>query len=165
MCRRVGTSAHPTYPTANGDSAFRKAEAGRRAAARLRLARRKSCILTVLPCPPSMIPIQPDVPAEYRSCSKCKDSEPLEFEIAFAYQPMVDIENRSIFAHEALVRGPNGESAATVLSRVTEANRYSSTRPAGSGAIRGLPSSGSGKPSRSTFCQMPSMCPPRAFWG
>ena len=29
-----------------------------------------------------------------------------------------------VFAHEALVRGPNGESAATVLSQVNDHNRY-----------------------------------------
>lgn len=31
---------------------------------------------------------------------------------------------RSVFAHEALVRGPQGESAWSVLSQVTDANRY-----------------------------------------
>ncbi|MDO9203529.1 MAG: EAL domain-containing protein, partial [Hydrogenophaga sp.] len=29
-----------------------------------------------------------------------------------------------MFAREALVRGPNGESAASVLAQVNEANRY-----------------------------------------
>jgi EAL domain-containing protein (putative c-di-GMP-specific phosphodiesterase class I) len=35
---------------------------------------------------------------------------------SFAYQPIVDAESRSVFAYEALVRGPLGEPAATVLS-------------------------------------------------
>lgn len=57
-------------------------------------------------------------------CQKCKDGQQLGFDIVFAYQPIVDLETRSIYAHEALVRGPNGESAFSVLSQVTEANRY-----------------------------------------
>ena len=35
---------------------------------------------------------------------------------SFAYQPIVDAEARCAFAYEALVRGPNGESATSVLS-------------------------------------------------
>lgn len=57
-------------------------------------------------------------------CGKCKDGEALAFDIAFAYQPIVDLGSRSVFAHEALVRGPNGESAYSVLSQVTDDNRY-----------------------------------------
>lgn len=57
-------------------------------------------------------------------CQKCKDGQELEFDIVFAYQPIVDLRARSIYAHEALVRGPNGESAFSVLSQVTDANRY-----------------------------------------
>ena len=57
-------------------------------------------------------------------CEKCKDEQALGFDIAFAYQPIVDLRARSIYAHEALVRGPNGESAFSVLSQVTEDNRY-----------------------------------------
>lgn len=71
-----------------------------------------------------MIPIQPDVPPEHRACGKCRDNEPLGFAIAFAFQPIVDIHERRIVAHEALVRGPNGEGAWSVLSRVTDENRY-----------------------------------------
>lgn len=71
-----------------------------------------------------MIPIQPDVPPEHRVCGKCRDSEPLDFQIAFAFQPIVDIAERRIVAHEALVRGPNGEGAWSVLSKVTDENRY-----------------------------------------
>ncbi|MEM7744490.1 MAG: EAL domain-containing protein [Pseudomonadota bacterium] len=41
-----------------------------------------------------------------------------------AYQPIVDLRSRAIFAHEALVRGPEGEGAASVLAQVTEKNRY-----------------------------------------
>lgn len=71
-----------------------------------------------------MIPIQPDVPPEHRACGKCREAEPLDFQIAFAFQPIVDIAERRIVAHEALVRGPNGEGAWSVLSKVTDENRY-----------------------------------------
>ncbi|MFL6672395.1 MAG: hypothetical protein ACJ8LG_03770 [Massilia sp.] len=77
-----------------------------------------------------MIPIQPELAPEHRECGKCKSSQALEFGIAFAYQPIVDIETRSIFAHEALVRGPNGEGAGWVLSQVTDDNRYQFDDPA-----------------------------------
>ncbi len=41
-----------------------------------------------------------------------------------AFQPIVDIVHGVPFAYEALVRGPRGEGAASVLSQVSEANRY-----------------------------------------
>lgn len=41
-----------------------------------------------------------------------------------AFQPIVDIVDGTPFAYEALVRGPAGEGAASILSRVSEANRY-----------------------------------------
>ncbi len=41
-----------------------------------------------------------------------------------AFQPIVDLESQTIFAHEALVRGPQGESAASILAQVTDENRY-----------------------------------------
>lgn len=66
--------------------------------------------------------VQSDTPSV--KCQKCKDEQEPGFDIVFAYQPIVDLRARAIYAHEALVRGPNGESAFSVLSQVTEANRY-----------------------------------------
>jgi EAL domain-containing protein (putative c-di-GMP-specific phosphodiesterase class I) len=57
-------------------------------------------------------------------CKGCKESPALDFEFEFAYQPIVDVRDRSVFAHEALVRGVNGEGALTVLNRVDDTNRY-----------------------------------------
>jgi EAL domain-containing protein (putative c-di-GMP-specific phosphodiesterase class I) len=57
-------------------------------------------------------------------CTHCKDLEALDFDFTFAYQPIVDFHARAIFAHEALVRGVNGESAASVLAKVNADNRY-----------------------------------------
>lgn len=58
------------------------------------------------------------------SCSACRDGQPLEFQFSYAYQPILDVKSRSVFAHEALVRGPAGESAGSVLANVNEDNRY-----------------------------------------
>lgn len=40
------------------------------------------------------------------------------FEFSFAFQPIVDVLNKEIISYEALVRGPNGESAASVFARI-----------------------------------------------
>lgn len=57
-------------------------------------------------------------------CALCRDAQPLEFDFSYAFQPIVDVQARGVFAHEALVRGTAGEPAASVLSRVTDGNRY-----------------------------------------
>ena len=41
-----------------------------------------------------------------------------------AFQPIVDLERREIYAHEALVRGLSGDGAAEVLGRVAPADRF-----------------------------------------
>lgn len=58
-------------------------------------------------------------------CSACKDgvTKPMAFSMAF--QPIVNVGTGNVYAYEALVRGPNGEGAYSVLSQVTEENRYS----------------------------------------
>lgn len=57
-------------------------------------------------------------------CNRCRDNEDLNFDFSYAYQPIVDFHARKIFAHEALVRGINGESAGSVLAKVNDTNRY-----------------------------------------
>lgn len=47
----------------------------------------------------------------------------LDMPITMAFQPIVRSDG-TIFAHEALVRGPRGEGAASVLARVTQDNLY-----------------------------------------
>lgn len=85
----------------------------------------------------SIPPSQADRTTAPAGCEKCKNAQALEFDFAFAYQPIVDLAARSIFAHEALVRGPNGESAYSVLSQVTDDNRYSFDQACRVQAIRG----------------------------
>lgn len=57
-------------------------------------------------------------------CESCARGERVGFEFDYAFQPIVDLKARRVFAHEALVRGPGGESAASVLAQVNEGNRY-----------------------------------------
>jgi EAL domain-containing protein (putative c-di-GMP-specific phosphodiesterase class I) len=57
-----------------------------------------------------------------RCQGQCADQS--QFSIAMAFQPVVDLPNRTIIAYEALVRGKNGESAASVMSVLTDQNRY-----------------------------------------
>ncbi len=57
-------------------------------------------------------------------CSGCRNGDALDFAISMAFQPIVDLDTHLPFAYEALVRGPNGESAYSILSQVTDSNRY-----------------------------------------
>ncbi len=70
-------------------------------------------------------------------CVQCRSDQELGFDLTYAYQPIVDLARRTVYAHEALVRGPNGESAQWVLSQVTDANRYRFDQTCRVEAIRG----------------------------
>ncbi|MCW3149748.1 EAL domain-containing protein [Stutzerimonas stutzeri] len=58
------------------------------------------------------------------ACEGCRNGQALDFGFAYAFQPIINVISRQLFAHEALVRGPSGEPAPTVLAKVTEENRY-----------------------------------------
>lgn len=66
------------------------------------------------------------MPVENRraTCSACVTSPDLGFDFTMAFQPIVDLPASRVFAHEALVRGVNGEGAGHVISQVDESNRY-----------------------------------------
>ena len=57
-------------------------------------------------------------------CTGCAGAGRLAFGFDFAYQPIVDLVSNSVWAHEALVRGPDGQGAGWVLGQVNEDNRY-----------------------------------------
>jgi EAL domain-containing protein (putative c-di-GMP-specific phosphodiesterase class I) len=59
-----------------------------------------------------------------KGCQGCRDGEALDIVFSMAFQPIVDVVRNAPFAYEALVRGPAGEGASTILDRITEANRY-----------------------------------------
>ncbi len=52
----------------------------------------------------------------------CQNSKSLDFDFHMAFQPIIDVSDRTIFAYEALARGPNGESAASVMALVNSEN-------------------------------------------
>lgn len=68
---------------------------------------------------------QPAVLFDESHCEQCACGEGLDFSFSFAFQPIVDVTTRTVFAYEALVRGLQGEGALSVLQRVNEHNRYS----------------------------------------
>jgi EAL domain-containing protein (putative c-di-GMP-specific phosphodiesterase class I) len=53
---------------------------------------------------------------------QCADTA--AFDIKMAFQPLVDTTARRIYGYEALVRGPNGEPAGSVLMQVNKQNIY-----------------------------------------
>jgi EAL domain-containing protein (putative c-di-GMP-specific phosphodiesterase class I) len=55
-------------------------------------------------------------------CAGCR--EPLPFAIAMAFQPIVDVNARLVVAHEALVRGGNGEPAGAIFARLDDSMLY-----------------------------------------
>jgi EAL domain-containing protein (putative c-di-GMP-specific phosphodiesterase class I) len=70
-------------------------------------------------------------------CQQCRGENALDFDFDYAYQPIVNVVSRSIYAHEALVRGLNGESAFSVLSKVNDRNRYSFDQACRVKAVKG----------------------------
>ena len=57
-------------------------------------------------------------------CRACRNGEGFDIPFTMAFQPIVDLCAGNIWGYEALVRGPGGESAASILSQVTEATLY-----------------------------------------
>ena len=75
------------------------------------------------------------------TCQGCR-SENGRFDIAMAFQPIIDVETGRTFAFEALVRGPNGEGASAVLAGVTPENRYAFDQQCRVAAIEGAVAAG-----------------------
>lgn len=57
-------------------------------------------------------------------CQACFSQTSLDFNFTMAFQPIIDVKNKRIFAQEALVRGLNNEPAGQILSQVTAENLY-----------------------------------------
>lgn len=77
-----------------------------------------------------------------RGCGACRDGRALDFPISMAFQPIVDLRTGRPWAYEALVRGAEGEAAATVLARVTPENRYAFDQQCRVAAIEGAVAAG-----------------------
>jgi len=78
-----------------------------------------------------------DHASDQPGCGQCRHEGKLDFDFTFAYQPIVNITTKSVYAHEALVRGINGESAYSILSQVNDTNRYWFDQACRVEAIRG----------------------------
>jgi EAL domain-containing protein (putative c-di-GMP-specific phosphodiesterase class I) len=82
------------------------------------------------------------------ACEGCGTGHGLGFALATSFQPIVDADRGgAILAQEALVRGPEGQSAAWVLDQVTPASVYALDKACRIAAIEeasrlGLPATG-----------------------
>ncbi len=67
-------------------------------------------------------------------CGACDSLDQL-FPFTMAFQPIVDLDRNDIHGYEALVRGPDGEGAATVLAQLDSVNIYAFDQACRSKAI------------------------------
>ena len=58
------------------------------------------------------------------ACTGCADGTELPFDFKMAFQPIVDVGAHRVWGYEALVRGPAGEGAHSVISQLTDAQLY-----------------------------------------
>ena len=58
------------------------------------------------------------------TCGNCSEANNLEFDFSMAFQPIINCNTNHVYGYEALVRGLNGESAYSIISKVNEENRY-----------------------------------------
>ncbi|MEG4930222.1 EAL domain-containing protein [Microcoleus sp. F10-B2] len=74
-------------------------------------------------------------------CQGCRSNQ-TKYDIAMAFQPIVDIQSGEPFAYEALVRGTNGASAGEILGSVTDEGRYAFDQQCRVAAIKGAVDAG-----------------------
>lgn len=58
------------------------------------------------------------------TCDKCGPLDGEALAIDIAYQPIFDLRAERVFAYEALVRGPRGEDATSVLAQIDERTQH-----------------------------------------
>lgn len=75
-------------------------------------------------------------PSADEATAACACAQPVPAEFKFAFQPIVDVRTRSVFAQEALVRGLNGESASSVLAAVDQTNIHAFDRKCRIAAVK-----------------------------
>ncbi|KAA5804760.1 EAL domain-containing protein [Alkalicaulis satelles] len=57
-------------------------------------------------------------------CTACRDGVKAPFDFTMAFQPIVSLSRRNVWAYEALVRGPDGQGAPWVLDQINDENKY-----------------------------------------
>ncbi len=77
----------------------------------------------------------------------CTEAKEATFDLAMAFQPIVDVNGGGIFSYEALVRGPQGESAGEIIATVLPEQRRAFDRECRLTAIRAAVAAGIGKTS------------------
>ena len=70
-----------------------------------------------------------------KGCGSCREDAE-QFDLAMAFQPIVDLSNGKAFAYEALVRGADGRDAAAVLADIRPEARYAFDQQCRIAAIR-----------------------------
>jgi EAL domain-containing protein (putative c-di-GMP-specific phosphodiesterase class I) len=63
-------------------------------------------------------------PGPTLACAQHYSSTSFPVPYSMAFQPIIDIDTKTIYAYEALVRGVNGEPANTILDLADDSNRY-----------------------------------------
>ena len=58
------------------------------------------------------------------SCQGCRSGSPLAFDFSMAFQPIFDASQGRVWGYEALIRGADGSGAHSVLSQVSEDQKY-----------------------------------------
>ena len=81
------------------------------------------------------------------TCTGCRSGEHFPVAFTMAFQPIVDVLDRTIWGYEALVRGNNGEGAGSVLAAVNEHNRYKFDQAC---RVKAIELAGTGMPTGST---------------
>ncbi len=66
----------------------------------------------------------PTTPTHGAPCKSCTDGVIFPVGFTMAFQPIVNVAERVVFAYEALIRGTHGEGAAAILGQVNQHNRY-----------------------------------------
>lgn len=74
-------------------------------------------------------------------CIQCRRIG-VEFDIAMAFQPIIDVEHEDVFAYEALVRGPDGQGSHDILSAVEPDQLYAFDQQCRVTAIRNAVAAG-----------------------
>jgi EAL domain-containing protein (putative c-di-GMP-specific phosphodiesterase class I) len=79
-------------------------------------------------------------------CTGCQEGAPFPVDFTMAFQPIVDVRTKRVWAYEALVRGTGGEGAGAVLAAVTADNRYKFDQAC---RVKAIEMAGNGLPSGS----------------
>jgi EAL domain-containing protein (putative c-di-GMP-specific phosphodiesterase class I) len=86
--------------------------------------------------------MDPPMATAAQKCTGCKDGTAFNIAFSMAFQPIVDTHTGLPFAYEALVRGPEGQGALTILDQINDDNRYAFDQACRVKAIEGAIAAG-----------------------